>query len=136
MLDYSRQIFSRLTLYLRSKFPGIFTSRNDSAAPPKFPAVTIVQKDNVNYQRTIDCDSHENHVKVMLQIDVYTNDKKESDRMDLAEKISAEISDFMLGLGFNRTLCQPIPNVNDMSIFRVSMRFEGVIGKDTFVYVQ
>lgn len=136
MLDYSRQIFSRLSLYLREKFPKVYTSRNDSAAPPRFPAVTIVQKDNANYQRTIDSDSLENHVKVMYQIDVYTNDKKELDRMDSAENITAEISDFMLGLGFNRTLCQPIPNVNDMSIYRISMRFEGVIGRDALVYVQ
>ena len=136
MLDYSRQIFSRLTLHLREKYPDIYTSRSDSGAPPIFPAVTAVQKDNVNYQRTIDCDSHENHVKVMLQIDVYTNDKKELDKMDLAEDIAADISDFMLGLGFNRTLCQPVPNVNDMSIYRISMRFEGIIGRDTFVYIE
>lgn len=136
MLNFAKQIFSRLTLYLREKFTGIYTSRSDSGAPPKFPAVTIVQINNVNYQKTIDCDSHENHVKETYQIDVYTNDKKELDRIELAENIVEEISDFMLGLGFNRTFCQPVPNVNDMSIYRISMRFEGVIGKDALVYVE
>lgn len=135
MLDFQRQIFSRLTLYLREKHTKIYTSRNDSAAPPMFPAVTIVQKDNVNYQRTMDA-CHENHVKVMYQIDIYTNDKKELDRMQLADNISYDISDFMIGLGFNRTLCQPIPNVADMSIYRITMRFEGVIGRDGFVYTK
>lgn len=134
MLDYSRQVFSRLTESLRGKFKEIYTSRNDSTSPPKFPAVTIVQKSNVNYKRTMDCDSRENHVKVMYQIDVYSNDTDEADRIDTAEKIAEAVSDFMLELGFSRTMCEPIPNVNDMSIFRISTRFEGVIGKDALVY--
>ena len=134
MLDYSRQVFSRLTESLRGKFKGICTSQNDSTSPPKFPAVTIVQKSNVNYKRTMDCDSRENHVKVMYQIDVYSNDTDEADRIDTAEKIAEAVSDFMLELGFSRTMCEPIPNVNDMSIFRISTRFEGVIGKDALVY--
>lgn len=135
MLDYQRHIFSRLTLHLRESYENIYTSRIESATPPKFPAVTIVQKDNVNYQRTMDA-CHENHVKVMYQIDIYTNDQKELDRMSLADSISHDVSDFMLGLGFMRTLCQPIPNVANMSIYRISMRFEGVIGRDGFVYAQ
>lgn len=134
MLDYSRQVFSRLTDTLRAKFKGIYASRNDSVSPPKFPAVTIVQKSNANYKKTMDCDCRENHVKVMFQIDIYSNAPEEADRIDTAEKIACEVSDFMIGLGFSRTLCEPIPNVSDMSIYRISMRFEGVIGKDALVY--
>lgn len=134
MLDYSRQIFSRLTIRLREVYENIYTSRNDTTSPPKIPAVTCVQKNNVNYLRTIDSDSHENHVKVMFQVDVYTNNKDEASKIELAENIRDTVSDFFLDLGFNRTLCEPIPNVQDLAIYRISMRFEGVIGKDTFVY--
>lgn len=136
MLDYSRQVFSRMTLHLREKFSGIYTSQSDSTAPPKFPAVTVVQKNNAVYKRTIDCDSRENHVKVMFQVDIYSNEPKEADRIVLAENIRNEISDFMLDIGFIRTLCEPIPNVMDMSIYRISMRFEGIIGKDSLVYTE
>ncbi|MCM1276059.1 MAG: hypothetical protein NC299_11970 [Lachnospiraceae bacterium] len=134
MLDFSKQVFSRLTLHLRGSFPKIYTSRNENTSPPKFPAATIVQKNNVNYKWSIDSSSLENHVKVMFQIDIYTNDKDELERMELAESIRDETSDFMLGLGFNRTMCEPIPNVQDLSIYRISMRFEGVIGRDAIVY--
>ena len=136
MLDYSRQVFSRTTLHLREKFSGIYTSQSDSTAPPKFPAVTVVQKNNAVYKRTIDCDSRENHVKVMFQVDIYSNEPTEVDRIVLAEKIRNEISDFMLDIGFIRTLCEPIPNVMDMSIYRISMRFEGIIGADSLVYTE
>ena len=87
-----------------------------------------------NYQKTMDFDCHENHCKVMFQIDIYTNNKNEIDRLELAESIEETVSDFMIGLGFSRTMSKPIPNVSDMSIYRISMRFEGVIGKDALVY--
>ena len=70
----------------------------------------------------------------MFQADIYSNEPKEADRIELAENIRNEVSDFMLGLGFVRTMCEPIPNVMDMSIYRISMRFEGIIGKDALVY--
>lgn len=134
MLDYAGWIFTDVTLFLREKYPKIFTAQDDSTAPPKFPAVTIVQKDTVNYQRTIDSDGKENHVKVMYQIDVYTNGK--TDKIQKARDIAADISDHLLGLGFNRTMCQPIPNVSDMSVYRISMRFEGVIAANGIVYTK
>lgn len=134
MIDYAGWIYTKLTEKLRESYPKIYTSQDDSTAPPQFPAVTIVQKDNVNYQRTIDCDSKENHVKVMYQIDVYTNGK--TDKIQRARAISADISDYLLSLGFNRTMCQPIPNVSDMSIYRISMRFEGVISSNGIVYTK
>lgn len=134
MLDYSKQVYSRLTKELRAKHgKNFYTSRIEGTSPPKFPAATIVQKNNVNYQKTIDA-CHENHVKVMFQIDIYTNNKNELDKLELAESIEETVSDFMIGLGFNRTMSEPIPNVSDMSIYRISMRFEGVIGKDALVY--
>ena len=94
---------------------------------------TAFYSDN-NYQKTMDFDCHENHCKVMFQIDIYTNNKNEIDRLELAESIEETVSDFMIGLGFSRTMSKPIPNVSDMSIYRISMRFEGVIGKDALVY--
>ena len=72
----------------------------------------------------------------MFQVDIYSNEPKEADRIVLAENIRNEISDFMLDIGFIRTLCEPIPNVMDMSIYRISMRFEGIIGADSLVYTE
>ena len=120
MLDYSKQVYSRLTKELRAKHgKNFYTSRIEGTSPPKFPAVTIVQQDNSAYQQTMDFDCHENHCKVMFQIDIYTNNKNEIDRLELAESIEETVSDFMIGLGFSRTMSKPIPNVSDMSIYRI-----------------
>lgn len=135
MLDFSDQVYSRLTKELRAKHgDNFYTSQMEETSPPKIPAATIVQQDNSAYQKTMDFDCHENHVKVMFQIDIYTNNKNKIDRRKLAESIEETVSDFMIGLGFSRTMSKPIPNVSDMSIYRISMRFEGVIDKNGLVY--
>lgn len=131
MLDFSDEIYSWLTYSLREKFPKIYTTKSETAAPPVFPAVSIVQKNNVTYQRTRDA-CLENHVIVMFQMDIYTNDKDNKERQ--AQEIRNAVSDLMVSKGFNRTMCEPTPNLADMSIYRITMRFTGIIGKDRFVY--
>lgn len=131
MLDFSDEIYSWLTYSLREKFPKIYTTKTETAAPPVFPAVSIVQENNVTYQRTRDA-RLENHVSVMFQMDIYTNDKDNKERQ--AQEIRDTVSDLMQSIGFNRTMCKPTPNLADMSIYRITMRFTGIIGKDRVVY--
>ncbi len=131
MLDFFDEIFSWLTYSLRNKFPKIYTAKSETAAPPVFPAVSIVQKRNVTYQRTRDS-CLENHVSVMIQMDIYTNDKNNKEQQ--AQEIRNTVSDLMQSIGFNRTMCEPTPNLADMSIYRITMRFTGIIGKDRIVY--
>lgn len=133
MLDFSDEIYSWLTYSLREKFPKIYTTQEETAAPPVIPAVSIVQKRNVTYQRTRDA-CLENHVSVMFQMDIYTNDKDNKKRQ--AEEIRDTVSDLMQSIGFNRTMCEPTPNLADMSIYRITMRFTGIIGKDRIVYAE
>lgn len=131
MLDFYDQIYSWLTLSLREQFPDIVTSRTETTALSTFPAVSIAQKNSANYTRTRDADP-ENHVSVMYEINIYTNG--ETDKEQTAQKIRNYISDLMLSKGFNRTVCEPIDNISNMSIYRIVMRFTGIIGKDNFVY--
>ncbi len=132
MLDFSDVIFSWLSLALREDFPDIYTSDDDIVGiPPVFPAVSIVQKSTVNYQKTRD-ENMENHVSVMYQIDIYTNG--DTTKKEQARCIRDKVSDLMLSKGFNRTMCSPTPNLANMSIYRISMRFEGVISGNGVVY--
>lgn len=131
MLDFSDEIYSWFTYSLREKFPKIYTTQEETLAPSVIPAVSIVQKRNVTYQRTRDA-CLENHVSVMFQMDIYTNDKDNKKRQ--AEEIRDTVSDLMQSIGFNRTMCEPTPNLADMSIYRITMRFTGIIGKDRVVY--
>ena len=133
MIDYSNQIFSWLTYSLREKFPKIFTTKSETTAPPMFPAVSVVQKNNAVYQRTRDA-CLENHVSVMFEINIYTNGK--DDKEQQAAEIRDMISDLMMSIGFARISCEPTPNLEDMSIYRITMRFTAVIGKDGLVYWQ
>lgn len=131
MIDYSREIFSWLSLSLKSEYPEIKTASIYDDQPAKFPAVTIVQMDNAVLLRTRDANI-ENHVSVMYQIDIYTNGQ--TDKQQQAEYIRNTVNELMQSKGFQRSFCQPVPNLQDRSIYRISMRFIGIIGRDGFVY--
>ncbi len=131
MLNYRDVIFSWLSLSLMELFPDIYTAKTDIGTPPKFPATAIVQKNTINYQKTRDS-CMENHVQNMYQVDIYTNGKKTKE--DEAWSIAEAVYDLMLSKGFNCTMCEPTPNLADMSIYRITMRFEGVIGRNGLVY--
>lgn len=133
MLDFYTEIFSWLTYSLREKFPNIFTTKSDTTAPPKFPAESIVQKNNAVYQRTRDLQM-ENHINVLLEMNIYTNDVNTKEEQ--AWEIATVTADLMQSIGFNRTVCEPVPNLVDMSIYRITMRFTGIVGKDRIVYQQ
>ena len=49
-------------------------------------------------------------------------------------EIAAFVDRKMQELGFIRTFGQPVPNVADMTIYRYTMRFSGIIGRDNIVY--
>ena len=68
----------------------------------------------------------------MYQCEVYSN--RQSGKKAQAREIAAFVDKKMQELGFIRTFGQPVPNVADMTIYRYTMRFSGIIGRDNIVY--
>lgn len=131
MLDYSNEIFSWLALALKERYPKIKTASIADEQPAKFPAVTIVQMENSVLAKTRDANI-ENHANVMFQIDIFTN--SQTDKQQQAEDIRNTINDLMQSIGFQRTFCQPVPNLEDRTIYRITMRFSAIVGRDRIVY--
>lgn len=134
MIDVGKEIYSDITKLLRKEFPDIYTARFTANVTPKFPAVSIVEENNIPYEKTIDSGTKENHIKVTYSFEIYTNDK--SNKQSQAEKIRDIIDNQMMSWGFLRKLCKPIPNLEDMTIYRINMRYEGVISREGYVYVR
>ena len=63
----------------------------------------------------------------MFQADVYDNnvDNKKENCKDIAIRLDT----IMQGMGFTRTLCEPITNLEDSTIYRITMRFTAVVSK-------
>lgn len=131
MIDIESQVFSSVANVLRVEYPGIFVSGEFTDLPAKFPAVTIVESDNSIVQR-MRTTNIENAVSVMYEANVYTNTVgyKKSEAKDIMETVDEEFTK----LGFARTMCNPVANLQDATIYRMVARYEATVDKDLWVY--
>lgn len=132
MIDIENEVFNAVATDVRAEYPDIYMVGEYVKTPPKFPCVSLVEMDNQSYQRTEDSSSSENHVSVMYEVNIYSN-KTVGKKME-CKAIAALIDERMLALGFARTMLQPIPNLDDATIYRMVGRYSAVISKDKVLY--
>lgn len=130
IIDVESIVFSTVASVLREKY-DIFVSGEFTDLPAKFPAVTIVESDNSIVQR-MRTTNIENAVNVMYETNVYTNTVgyKKSEAKDIMETVDDEFTK----LGFARTMCNPVANLQDATIYRIVARYEATVDKDLWVY--
>ena len=132
MISIESELFTTIATALRGEFSGIFVSGEYVRQPPEFPAVSIVEMDNAVYQRGIDSGGIENYVEVMYQVDVYSN--RVQGKKAECKAIMAKIDDEFSKVGFVRTFLNPVQNMNDATVYRMTGRYRAVVGKDEQVY--
>ena len=133
MIDIESFLFSRIAGVLRTSYEGIFVSGEYVDSPTKFPTVTIIESDNSVLQKMMTIAPNlENAVSLMYEVNVYTNSVgyKKSEAKDIMETIDNEFSK----MGFTRTMCNPVSNLQDATIYRIVARYEGVADKDFRIY--
>ena len=132
MIDIENEVFSTIAKAIRTEYPNAYVVGEYVKSPSKFPCVSIVEVDNTMYERTQSSGGLENHADVMYEINVYSN--KTSGKKSECKAIAALIDNEFATLGFSRTMLQPIPNVDDATIYRMTGRYRGVVSKDYKVY--
>lgn len=132
MIDIENEVFNDVATEVRAKFPDIYMVGEYVKTPPKFPCASLVEMDNQSYQKTEDSGSSENHASLMYEVNIYSN--KTVGKKAECKLIAALIDERMLALGFARTMLQPIPNLDDATIYRMVGRYSAVISKDKKVF--
>lgn len=132
MIDIESTVFDYVATALREEYKGISVVSTSSDTPAKFPTVCLWEQDNSCYAPSQTAECRENHAQLMYQCEVYSN--RQSGKKAQAREIAAFVDRKMQELGFIRTFGQPVPNVADMTIYRYTMRFSGIIGRDNIVY--
>lgn len=132
MIDVENEIFSKVAAAVRAAFPSVFMSGEYIRTPPKFPFVSLVEMSNTAYDRTQSSAGLENHASLMYEVNVYSN--KTSGKKSECKAIAALIDNELATLGFSRTMLQPIPNMDDATIYRMTGRYTAVISKDKKLY--
>lgn len=100
--------------------------------PSSFPRLTLSVEDNSVYEKTIDSGGNENHVSIMVEVNVYSN--KATGKKQECKKIIAKADETLLALGLTRTFLKPTPNPEDPTVFRMTARYVGVADKDKNIY--
>lgn len=132
MIDIEKDIFNAVSTKVRDEIPDIFMSGEYVKSPPSFPASSLVEMDNSAYTSTQTSTETENHANVMYEVNVYSN--KQVGKKSECRKIISLIDKEMAALGFTRTMLQPIPNMDDATIYRMIARYKAVISKDKVIF--
>lgn len=132
MIDIENQVFQRCATAFRAAYPNGYIAGEYVSQPPKFPAVMIVEMDNTVHRAGRDSASIENFADVMYQVDVFSNLNK--GKKDQAKAIVALIDEQFAQMGFTRTFLNPVPNMNDATIYRMTGRYQAVVGEDEIIY--
>jgi len=132
MIDIENAVFQAVAMAFRAAYPDGFIAGEYVAQPAKFPAVSVVEMDNSVYQRGVDSGSIENFATVMYQVDIYSN--KTSGKKAQCKEIAALIDEQLAEMGFTRTFMNPVQNLSDATIYRMTGRYRGVVSKDKTIY--
>ena len=126
MIDIENIVVDKIIDGLTKEFENITVSSEETKVPASFPAVLILEKSNTVYLDSRD-ENKENHVNVMFQADIYDNDV--ADKKSNCRNIATKLDDIMQKMGFTRTFLEPIANLEDATIYRISARYTAVVSK-------
>jgi len=132
VIDIESIIFQRLSTVLRANYSEISVYGEYVKTPAVFPCVTIEEKDNYVLERTQSSGGIENHAGLVYEINVYSNKKtgKKSQCKEIFSLIDREMQD----MGFTRTMLNPIPNIDDATIYRMVGRYKAVVSTNKTIY--
>jgi len=132
VIDIESIIFQRLSTVLRANYSEISVYGEYVKTPAVFPCVTIEEKDNYVLERTRSSGGIENHAGLVYEINVYSNKKtgKKSQCKEIFSLIDREMQD----MGFTRTMLNPIPNIDDATIYRMVGRYKAVVSTNKTIY--
>lgn len=132
MINIENEIFSDVSTYVKEKRPDVNMTGEYVKSPSSFPHISLVEMDNSVYRNTQTSDEYENHVVVMYEVNVYSN-KTKGKKTECKEIISI-LDERMRFFGFTRTFLQPIPNMDDATIYRMTARYTAIVSKDKHIY--
>ena len=129
---FEDELFTKIATALRSEFSGIYVVGEYINAPSKFPAVYIVEMDNTVNRAGRDSANIENFADVMYQVDIFSN--KNKGKKSECKAIAAFVDAQFAALGFTRSYLNPVPNMDNATIYRMTGRWIATVSKDNVVY--
>ena len=131
MIDIEVEIFNQISTVLRTAYNPISVYGEFVKSPASFPAVMIEERSNTVLERT-QTNNIENHARLMYEVNVYSN--KQAGKKSECKKIFETIDNEFAELGFTRTMKEPVPNLENATIFRMVGRYTAVVSTDKVIF--
>ena len=113
MINYREEIITGMAQAIRENYPDVlFEDKQTTSNPPRFPYCVCTQTSNTVIDRHSTFNNLENAVAESYTLTVYDYDD------DTVTDIQNIANDYMLERGFRRSMYQPVPNFDDMTINR------------------
>ncbi len=128
MIDCENELFTVVATRLREAFPGIYVTGETIRKSARFPCVELVQRDSAVWRNSRANDDIEHHAAVMYEANVYSN--KEKTKKQQCKEIMSVLDTEMKRMGFTRTMLNPIDNLADATIYRLTARYQAIVGKN------
>ena len=126
MIDIENIVIDKVIEELTNNFENITVSSEETKVPASFPAIMILEKANSVYLDSRD-ENIENHANIMIQADIYDNDV--ANKKSNCKAIATHLDIVMQSMGFTRTMLEPIANLEDATIYRITTRYTAVVSK-------
>lgn len=135
MIDIESKVFDTVYNAVHTAFPEARIDAGYIEQSATFPAISVVETNNVPVASKNTDDNSENYTRLYYEVNIYTNDS--STAKSEARAIVKVVDDAMKSLKFYRTLVRQLPN-QDRTIFRLYARYEVIVGEkidgDNVVY--
>lgn len=131
MIDIESEVFTRVFDAVKKEYPTSFVTGEYVKSPSEFPAISLVEMDNLPYEKTMTVDP-ENHVAVTYEVNVYSNLTK--GKKAECKAIVAVVDKVMTTMGFTRIMLNPVPNMDDATIYRMTGRYRAVVSANHTIY--
>ncbi len=118
------------TLLSNSLGSSVHTSSVYTNTPSEYPFVSLEEIGNDIHRSSSDGCNIENCANIDFELNVYT---KHPNKKTKADDLLNTIDDLFTNLGFIRTTKMPMPST-DETIYRVVVRYSGVVSKNHTVY--
>ena len=130
MIDIENQVYTTVITALEEQYPGVMCSSEYVQQPPELPHVSLWESNNTEYQQTFD--GKERHSRIVYEVNVYSN--KEYGRKTECRNILKIVDAEMSKLGFSRINMQSIPNVLDVTVYRMWALYEALVDENNVIY--
>lgn len=131
-IDVEPGLFDEVARAVLSEFPDAFVASETVIAPPRFPTLSFVEDISASDPARIDSSEVEKGASLTYTAQAFS-DSEGSAKVE-CKRILAIVGDVMRRKNFLRTMCGPVQNAPEPTIYRMVARYVGAADENGDFY--